>query len=723
MLINPWIPLKEEIILITGITEKMLEGRERWENVRDRVREFIGDAIIVGHNVLFDISMLSSHSIDLSANIALDTFELSELFSQDAESLNLLFLAKKYGIDVDWEHRALDDTRLSLWLFLYYLERLSSMNCLQSQILSTFIERDTQSIIITLLDIVWCVPQKWYIFHYRSEIIKSMDNHTFPTDNKWRIVCHNLSGNMTEEEYLIQKLLSEHSKVIIYTHSPKQSLFWWEYLQSIGVSTCFLLPPERFCSLAALGEFISKSKMSRKEIIFSIKMLFWLEQTTTWLLDELKFYGEERRYMKFMELWTMEYSDFREKHRAFYTDAQVLIGNTFHPSFDSLEYTIGDSATMVRDAYRMEDIYRKQETRVISFSEIDEYFEILETVESLWIWFFESIRFSLQYFEHILTHIHTRPTGDLPNPPWDYGETYYFDQDTLWRDGWRWLMICIQSIIIHLENRKEKLESLTWFEKRIFQHCIRSIEVLIEITKVKNENASLIVSIIKNETRLSIIPRDVSGIVRKYVENRMSKLTHLTNYGKGGVMLGSFMRNECGIDWPDVNIQSQSEHVLNIWTDLRKLIESWTVIVILSTSNKHLRSLMNEVKKYFDGKIFTQGISGWKWKILSLFEQQVGKKILLGIIDSWIDELVVWKHCDTVILAKMPFDPPTDPYYLARTVWMRNNFEDYSCPIALAKINTLIGRVRLSNGQAKLFCLDDRFVSTLWGGKIFQEVL
>ncbi len=44
----------------------MLEGREVWEDVRERVRVFIGDAIIVGHNVLFDTAMLQSHGIDLS---------------------------------------------------------------------------------------------------------------------------------------------------------------------------------------------------------------------------------------------------------------------------------------------------------------------------------------------------------------------------------------------------------------------------------------------------------------------------------------------------------------------------------------------------------------------------------------------------------------------------------------------------------------------------------
>lgn len=89
MLVNPGIPLTEEISMITGITDTMLEGRVSWDDVREKIRDFIGDAIIVGHNVLFDIAMLDSHGIDLHHNGVIDTFELSEILSQDIESLNL----------------------------------------------------------------------------------------------------------------------------------------------------------------------------------------------------------------------------------------------------------------------------------------------------------------------------------------------------------------------------------------------------------------------------------------------------------------------------------------------------------------------------------------------------------------------------------------------------------------------------------------------------------
>ena len=126
-LIHPGRVLTQEVTMITGITPAMLEGKPDFASVRDKVRDFIGDAVIVGHNVLFDIAMFATHGIDLSANRVIDTFELSEIFSQDVESLNLGFLANRYGLidPSEDEHRALTDTRVSIRLFLRYLGEVS----------------------------------------------------------------------------------------------------------------------------------------------------------------------------------------------------------------------------------------------------------------------------------------------------------------------------------------------------------------------------------------------------------------------------------------------------------------------------------------------------------------------------------------------------------------------------------------------------------------------
>lgn len=100
MLVNPDKPLEDDIILITHITNEMLAGKQKWPEIQENIKNFFNnDAVILGHNVFFDVAMFASHGIDLATHPILDTFELSEILAQDAPSLNLGFLGDHYGVE------------------------------------------------------------------------------------------------------------------------------------------------------------------------------------------------------------------------------------------------------------------------------------------------------------------------------------------------------------------------------------------------------------------------------------------------------------------------------------------------------------------------------------------------------------------------------------------------------------------------------------------------
>lgn len=67
-----------------------------------------------------------------------------------------------------------------------------------------------------------------------------------------------------------------------------------------------------------------------------------------------------------------------------------------------------------------------------------------------------------------------------------------------------------------------------------------------------------------------------------------------------------------------------------------------------------------------------------------------------------------------VYIMKIPFDPPSDPYFLARTSGMKNNFEEYSTPIAIHTMNTLLGRILSSNPKSKIRFSDERIKKMSW---------
>lgn len=134
--------------------------------------------------------------------------------------------------------------------------------------------------------------------------------------------------------------------------------------------------------------------------------------------------------------------------------------------------------------------------------------------------------------------------------------------------------------------------------------------------------------------------------------------------------------------------------------------------LILTTSMKHIRELGNIYQSY---QPILQGTSGGKAKMQHYFTSSYTDVLMIGLIDTWRDEMDLFMYVDTLVIAKVPFDPPTDPYFLAKTQGMTHNFEQYSKPIVLSKLNTLIGSYISINPQGVIICADPRIHTSEWG--------
>ena len=107
--------LPKKIINLTGITEKVLtdEGRELGDVLAD-VRKFIGNSVIVGHNVEFDIGFLNSacKSCGYKAvgNNYYDTLKMyAKILKGRKVGKKLIDIASVLGIQVNENHRSLAD--------------------------------------------------------------------------------------------------------------------------------------------------------------------------------------------------------------------------------------------------------------------------------------------------------------------------------------------------------------------------------------------------------------------------------------------------------------------------------------------------------------------------------------------------------------------------------------------------------------------------------------
>ena len=119
--INGEIPV--EIQKLTGITEQELQSMGRpLEEVLEKLFEFAGNRIIVGHNVAFDYNFIRAACRKMKLEMRLgtasrDTLALSRRKIKGVGSYQLEALMKHLGYEVSNAHRALADCYLTWQLY------------------------------------------------------------------------------------------------------------------------------------------------------------------------------------------------------------------------------------------------------------------------------------------------------------------------------------------------------------------------------------------------------------------------------------------------------------------------------------------------------------------------------------------------------------------------------------------------------------------------------
>lgn len=131
-LVNPGTAIPPQIVYLTGITEAMVAPAPPVDSVLPALAEFIGDAVIVGHNVRFDLAFLRANLRRLGyaalTNRSVDTCSLARrLVRDEVPNCKLSTLARHFRTVADPCHRALDDARATGEVFHYLLERAAGL--------------------------------------------------------------------------------------------------------------------------------------------------------------------------------------------------------------------------------------------------------------------------------------------------------------------------------------------------------------------------------------------------------------------------------------------------------------------------------------------------------------------------------------------------------------------------------------------------------------------
>jgi DNA polymerase-3 subunit epsilon len=131
-LVDPGRPIPPLITILTGITQAMVTTAPQIDAALPALLEFVGDAVIVGHNIRFDMSFLNAAANRLGygrlLNRTVDTAALARrLIRSEVRNLKLGTLAAYFRSPVTPNHRALEDARATAHVLFELLERVGTM--------------------------------------------------------------------------------------------------------------------------------------------------------------------------------------------------------------------------------------------------------------------------------------------------------------------------------------------------------------------------------------------------------------------------------------------------------------------------------------------------------------------------------------------------------------------------------------------------------------------
>jgi len=148
--------------------------------------------------------------------------------------------------------------------------------------------------------------------------------------------------------------------------------------------------------------------------------------------------------------------------------------------------------------------------------------------------------------------------------------------------------------------------------------------------------------------------------------------------------------------------------------------------LVLFTANNHL----NQTAAAIDSQLarhnittLAQGGGASRQQLLEQFRREGGRNVLLGTRSFWEGVDVPGPALTALLIAKLPFDVPTDPIFAARSETYENPFFEYSIPEAVLRFRQGFGRlIRRGSDEGIVICLDKRLLTKRYG-ELFLEAL
>lgn len=406
MLVKPSGLIPPQVSSITGIVDEDVGEAPIFDEIRDELRDFIGDRPIVGHNVHFDVRFLAGNGIDLSDHAIYDTWQLATLFLRDVPSHSLEALSRLFGITQDAAHRAYDDAVASMHLFLKLISLFYDVPEKNLKEICGFLsgkEYVYSSYFFDALDVasgkkrksrsqksLFSISQKFSkIDHTVTTQLSSSEERVVETvlkeaESGQKIIA-SYSGYDDQIALFSQLLLSgaqrDHIVVVPDISAVKQ---YKAYFSEWGVSASYSYGLDSLFDEQKFNAFINKPQMDFAEIQVACKVMLWRGQTDSIFLNEVAFTFEEYHFRDQISCSYAGKDDFFSDSPITVislSDFVLLVDELF--DFSSYDLFISDAHDFERSLISRSSTYISLPLFSDLFSELASFFDADEIVNKI----------------------------------------------------------------------------------------------------------------------------------------------------------------------------------------------------------------------------------------------------------------------------------------------------------------------------------------------------
>lgn len=732
-LINPEREIPEIVTHITNIKNEDVASAPLFATKMAEISEFLQDCPIIGHNIQFDTNFLRAKGITFT-NPEYDTHDLANILMPELPSHSLEVISKILNLEHEQKHRALDDAIAAMELFKKLAVKFEEL------------PQDLLEKIKSLTS-----KSNWDIKDFLKDV-ESKNTSTSPVSSTTQLETSEPTPATAETKEKATKILELAgteliSTTIFETLPPYNSLT--EALISEATTNQYLCIPQKlfqqlshkipentaqldvaqnYISPKRLQEFENKDHFETHEIIGLIKVIMWMNRTSTGLLREVRLFQKENDILDEINanplVVNSEEEPFikasREKDS---NEAAICTHEYFLENHETIkDLILIDFNNFADNLIFNNSIYLNLNLLFRPLDRLEKHFPGNALIESLKTK--STILFALIgiLFEKYNDNNSFKATTQIDI-------THLYTSEWLNIGGSLSELLKTSKELIHLINDQTQIQVQQWkanlhklfdiFKNPDLDHHFIQIEKNYDdslvLRKIHINPGKLLQEKLQNVDTLKIVGynidlQDEGAFFKKHyqftTDTKIEKLDTIPNK----FALTIFK------DFPEFEAKA-NEILLKFIPEFLKNNPGRTAFVINSQKQlEYFTVNFGSIFKDTEVNVVSTKI-GSMGKVITQLSSHEGTGLLLTSVSDWnkvhkdeVDELI-----DNVILLKLPFDPPSDPYLSALRKNYLDDFKDLQVPRTIIALKNIFQKLPHPERTKQAMILDSRIISKPYG--------